>query len=228
MDFQVICVPKSDKSLEECEDVYGLLGFRFAISDGATEYIGSQLWAKILINSFLLGFDPFDTNVWGFNSKQWEAACKSNYGSSSWFGEEKIKKGSAATFLGMVFNENLNFRAVAIGDSCAFQFREGKLVYSWPMTNPGEFDSNPVLLFTNNIPAKPLIWQGSCIKGDSLVIATDALSKWIIEMNAAGDSPLAVLKDVSKDGMDQFIQELRKSGKPKLNDDDVLAVIIRL
>lgn len=228
IDFQVICVPKSEKSLEECEDVYGSLGFRFAISDGATEYIGSQLWARTLITSFLHGFDPFDAHVWEFNSRQWEIACKSLYSSSSWFGGEKIKKGSAATFLGIVFNDNLNFRAVAIGDSCAFHFREGKLINSWPMTDPGEFNSNPTLLFTNHTPARPLVWQGSCLKNDSVVIATDALSKWMMELNATGDNPLAILKEGSKDGMNQFIYDLRKSGKPKLDDDDVLAVLIQL
>lgn len=229
--FQVIEVPRSEKARDECEDIFGCMGTRFAVSDGATEYIFSRLWAKILVSSFLMGQNPFDENTWKSNVRKWHAWSKSADPSGSWFGDEKLKKGSAATFLGINFRSNLKWKAVALGDSCLLHSRNGRLLSCWPISVDSEFGSTPQLISTERTPSEPVVSKGSCEPGDVMILGTDALAKWILQSYQREKNPLKLLiedKEGSRRIVD-IIKSLRESGSdPCLDDDDTLAIIIHV
>jgi hypothetical protein len=82
--------------------------------------------------------------------------------------------------------------AVALGDSCVFHVRDGKLLAALPITSPDGFDTSPNLIGSRDpdlglIAARSHAQSGRCETGDRLYLATDALSAWILA--AADGSP---------------------------------------
>jgi hypothetical protein len=231
LNFHVIEVPRSDKSNDECEDIFGCMGTRFAVSDGATEYIFSRLWARILVSSFLMGQNPFNEDIWKSNVRKWHTWSKLKDPSEPWFGDEKLKKGSAATFLGVSFISKMKWRAIALGDSCLLHSRKGSLLSCWPISVDHDFGNTPPLISTERVPSDPIIIKGSCEPGDVMILGTDALAKWILQSYQRGQDPLKLLlndEGGSKRIVD-IIESLRdSSSNPCLDDDDTLAIIIHI
>src|SRR5205085_485746 len=132
--------------------------------------------------------------------------------------EEKAKAGAFATFLGITmwdpdqFKKTTLFekaaslfrkhdppqvwkwRGIAVGDSCAFQIRDDKLITSFPISNAGEFNSRPILLCSNpanntGVWPEVRIQEGDCKVGDLFILATDAVAKWFLDQYEAGGKP---------------------------------------
>ncbi|MEM3486402.1 MAG: protein phosphatase 2C domain-containing protein [Candidatus Methanomethyliaceae archaeon] len=213
-----------------------------AIADGATESSFASLWATQLTQQFVR--KPF-REVIAFQgwleplSKNWWE-CINGY-SLPWYAEEKVRYGAFSTFLGLQFffdrdpsSSQGSWTAIAIGDSCVFQLRDGNLFCSFPISRSSEFGNSPPLL-SSNLRANSTIWDkvktysGTWEIGDAFLLATDAIAYWFLSEHERGNHPWHSFKhffqDRKKDkAFRKWIDGLRTSSQMK-NDDVTLVYI---
>src|SRR5262245_55189804 len=143
MRFWQFQLPKRGEKAEDSEDAWAgdpLLG-RFAIADGASGSSFSALWARLLVEEFVRSSKP-QPGPWEdwlpLVQKRWASSVghRPSNGPTPWFVQDRIQQGAFAAFLGLVLDEAVTWRGgkrkrwrvLAIGDSCLFQIREGKLL----------------------------------------------------------------------------------------------------
>ena len=152
-----------------------------------------------------------------------------------WHGEAKARAGAFATLLGLAIGSapddsgRLSWQAMAVGDSCLFVVRDGRLRLSFPLEDPAEFDNNPALVCSNPDNAGGL-WEsvrrssGECAPGDLLILATDALACWLLAEHAAGERPWETLLALDPPAWAGWVGERRRNGSMR-NDDTTLVII---
>jgi len=164
--------------------------FICAIADGATSTSYSKLWAQLLVQAYCnRTFDPHQAqNSLTPVQQEW----RNQIGSKPlpWFAQEKLRQGAFATILGITLQSDDSheagcWQAVAIGDSCLVQIRQGQLLCSFPLAQSFQFDSSPVLLSSNpssnqQIQESLCTVEGTWQTGDSFLLMTDALACWFI------------------------------------------------
>lgn len=170
-----------------------------------------------------------------------------------WFATEKARDGACTTLLALEFTLNadaggetkrsmwqrmmgtqkptlLSWRAETVGDSCVFQIRNDELILSFPLKRPAEFNHSPVLITTNpdqnRLVCKHLkVQDGDCQHGDLFFLMTDALAKWFLQRNVAGEKPWQLLREFDDDMLfRQFVIQQREEGRID-NDDTTLMII---
>jgi serine/threonine protein phosphatase PrpC len=217
---------------------------RFAVADGVTESSFAGDWAKLLVEHYVE--QPVKHDAWqawlSGPRQQW----KHRIGSQAlpWYAEEKRESGAFATFLGLELKtltlagspptSRRRWSAVAVGDSCVFHVRGGRLLTSFPITNAEAFGNDPAVLGSVD-PTGPhrdpiATWTGGdWHEGDTLALATDALAQWLLR-RAQLKKPLGPALDrwldqsSSEDDFASWITELRQSGQ--LRNDDVTLLMV--
>jgi hypothetical protein len=137
--------------------------------------------------------------------QRWAAEVNTRPGQppANWYVETKIQQGAFAAFLGLVLDEPRcwlrrgtwkRWRAVAIGDSCLFQVREGKLLQSVPMIRSADFNNSPWLVGSSSLLGRALRKkqvrrQGEWQSNDRLYLMTDALAQWFLQQVEGGQQP---------------------------------------
>jgi hypothetical protein len=129
-------------------------------------------------------------------------------------------------------DEGMRWSAAAVGDSCIFQVRAGRLYRSFPMKQADDFDNQPALLNSRAASAETLarhiaVESADWAPDDSFYLATDALAAWILRLVAAGQRPWSPLGDLDTDDGNDFaawVDDLRDKGEIK-NDDTTLVRI---
>lgn len=256
---QLFSVPKLGNTEEEYEDAaaFSLPDQRFAIADGATESSFADRWAQSLVKQFT-GTPPAsldDNNVltsWLAPLQElWHAGIK--WDQLPWYAEEKARSGAFAAFLGVKFGlfqfpahrrtlwgwlkpkpkvkgPSFGWRSIAIGDTCLFQIRNGKLAVAFPLKASSAFNDRPFLV-SSNPSRNQSLWsaiqhaQGDCLAGDVFILATDALSKWFLTECEAGKHPWEVLMQLASPGdFTGLIDRLREQKNLK-NDDTTLLIL---
>src|SRR5207237_3291793 len=101
--------------------------------------------------------------------------------------------GAFATFLGLVVEE-AGWHALAVGDSCLFQVRDGGLLRAFPLTRAADFGNSPHLVGSRapgpgGTHPPGLRKQGDRRPGDRLWLMTDALAQWFLRDAEAGRAP---------------------------------------
>jgi hypothetical protein len=250
---QSFWLPKSGNAESEYEDAFcpeeaaaavPLNGFRCAVADGATETSFSGAWANLLtrrwcevqdINKFL--------EILPILQAEWASQIESV--PLAWYAEEKARAGAYSSLLGLAFSEEtakddnqVGWRAVAVGDSCLFQITNGD-VKSFPLSRSEDFNSRPFLLSTTPLNADELaenllIENGSCTLNDVFYLMTDALACWFLRRQEEGQDIAESLLDLDSPEMFQRIVEGQRvakdtEGQPYLRNDDVtlLRLVIR-
>jgi hypothetical protein len=248
-------VQKRGNTLDEYEDAFkyhpdtnGLTSMsstvQLAIADGASESSFARLWAKLLVNAYRLR-PVADTSEWRLQVGE-QAARWQRYVSRrplAWFAQEKASYGAFSTFLGLQVNANTlgmaavgTWTSLAIGDSCLFQVRDGRLTEAFPIHSSAEF-SNSVELVSSNLAKNSHSWElakaqtGQWQVGDTFFLATDALSAWFLRECEAARSPWKTLLDLADAGRSQiqfgeWVERQRASGV--LKNDDVTCLLLRL
>ena len=118
-----------------------------------------------------------------------------------------MREGAFATFLGLVVkekndllcDERRHWQAVAIGDSCLFHVRAGRLERAFPIECSGDFGNTPWLVGSRVPPCDALAQrevraEGDCCTDDRLWLMTDALAKWFLEEHEAKARPWETLE----------------------------------
>lgn len=231
----VVSVAKLGSKPEENEDSFALdlHRGRFVVSDGASSSFASSAWSKALCGAFLAVDEPWATvprmkATIDTAAQEWTRGV-TPVGETPWWAQEGLRKGAFATLLIVelrVAKGNARWRAVAIGDSCLFHLRlqqgQWALVNSFPIGIGEKFDSYPDLVQSNDPQqiAGLKTAQGDFLAQDILILATDAVSEWMLE---APENTWFVASSTEQQLAERFVA-LREANE-MVNDD---ATVIRI
>src|SRR5258708_19119510 len=97
---------------------------------------------------------------------------------------EVLAEGASATFLGIKIDPiRQQIEALSWGDTCLFLVRhQGDNILSFPLQKPSEFNDYPQQIgsLDKSIPKSPKTGTFPYNRNDRLVLATDAVAKWIL------------------------------------------------
>ena len=131
--------------------------------------------------------------------------------------------------------ERRAFEAVALGDSCLFQIRDGTLILQFPLTYSSEFNNRPLLISSNPARNSRVLEnfkfvRGEWRTGDQFYLITDALAAWSIREAEAGRAPWSFFKGLGTDAQAEpfaeWIAALRRTGQ--IRNDDVTCVRLQV
>jgi hypothetical protein len=228
-----------------------------AVADGATQGSHSGPWAEALCKAFVhLGRDlplkdhditlgPWLKSLWTEAKKyfdQWEKTYLNTRAQAgrqlAWFEEAVMQSGAFSTLLGVsLVREDHNrymLNTLAIGDSCLFILREGKVFRSFPIGRSEQFKKSPYLVASD--PAKngglktaTFLYRESLKTEDSLFLCTDALSCWILQQLEQEQDPGEQLLGLAQGGDDNFKKFIcDQRDQQSMRNDDVTFVHIQL
>jgi len=212
--------------------------FTCALSDGATSASFSSLWARLLVKySTRKSIGNIEDSIHEAQL-EWSSTIKKI--PLPWFAEEKVKQGAFATLVLLNTwlkwrNETNKWKALIIGDSCLFHFRNRNLLKYYPPLHSTDFGNNPTLISSLSTRNREIwetiqsnIYEGSWESGDHFFLMTDALSAWFIREIEQGNNPYnSLIEPLEKNIMQtsffsEFITDLRNKKFIK-NDDTTLA-----
>ncbi|HEY6542101.1 MAG TPA: protein phosphatase 2C domain-containing protein [Ktedonobacteraceae bacterium] len=239
---------KSEHDAQTCEDAYGEDARHglFAVADGVGTTLFSNIWSSILVERFLavplMSDNAFEIEWWVRQAqKQFQQnAPQADY--LSWNALQKAQsEGSQSTLVTLrlthVEANSAYADLLVFGDSCVLL---GKLkakgqFYTFPLDKADDFDRAPVCIpsklsifnrYFNRCQMKR-VWLEA---GDVVVLATDAVSRWIISAgNGRYSDQFSALQAViaqTPATWANFIEECR--ARREMIDDDCTALVIAL
>ncbi len=238
---------KSDYDATTCEDAYSyrVLQGLFAMADGAGTTLFSHLWARLLVEYFidvpLMSDDPFELEWWLRQAQERYKQHIPVAENMSWNAQQKmLNEGSYATLATLRIIEVHKSRALAdllaIGDSCIFlESDRSSELEIFPLIQEADFERAPLCLpskqtrFQRDIQRcqKKQVWLEA---DDTIVLATDAVARWIISSGqhryASPKEALYVVMSQTPASWPQFIETCR--ARNEMVDDDSTALIISL
>jgi len=245
-------VSKDGEPMDECQDAVAASPERgqFAIADGATTSFLAGLWARRLVAQFR-DADLDTVRALLADGTRWAQWLKPAIAGWRMDVEELLEDvggqrktlllsrlrdqdPAASTFVGLSIEPPFtSWRAVAVGDSCLFHVRNGRLLKSFPLEASTEFDSSTECLATsgsNDLPARSFA-TGSAQAGDLFLLATDATAKWLLRQKEQGEAAWAATlrKLLAVDAPSEFhalVQRTRRDGISL--DDDVGLLVVSL
>jgi hypothetical protein len=262
--YRAFRLPRQGYTLEECQDASAgdVERGRFALADGAAESPYSALWAHLLVEEFVrqnerwprwTSWLPSLQERWSAQvtvHERWAArAARSANGAGHptepieagvpWYLEPGLEQGAFATFLGLVLDDR-GWYALAVGDSCLFQVRQGELIRAFPILRAADFSNAPWLVGSRTSPFEVphkygLQQQGECQPGDRFWLMTDALAQWFLVQAESGGQPWLTLQPLLYAASDDtaaqhafavWIEGLRAARQ--LRNDDVTLLAISL
>ena len=225
--------PKSGNTANEYEDAYAVKpeALRFAVADGASETSFARQWAELLVEGFVQGA-PSAAELREFVSPLQALWAEGQKGkATAWYSERKAADGAFSSLLGVTI-EGDRWRALAIGDSCLFVVRSGKVLRAFPLERAEQFSNRPSLLSSIS-RANAGVWsevatvEGELQASDRLLLMTDALAQWFLVEAEMGRRPWAALAKVTTpEQFAAYIDCLRAGGA--LRNDDVTLVSVEV
>ncbi len=234
-------IHKKAESPDDCQDACARNDEkgRYAIADGATRSFFPKEWATLLVEHFC---GDLDLSLAGTDWRAWIAPIQ-----RKWYEqvEEKVnernlfyltnsfnaQESAVSTFIGIQFNkDNGTWEAMIVGDSCLFH-RSDSGFKSYLIENSVDFTNRPEIFasFAKDNDSEPTFILGNVDPGDTFILATDALAKWILERKEVGkfEATLNTLKAIkTKEQFDQFVREARDDEDIRLVNDDVTLMLI--
>ena len=221
---------------------------RFAVADGATRSFMSAPWSKLLVDRFCHDNDSINkelltTHNWTSWIKpiqtKWDekiqAIVNDNPEKYGLFNRYQKKESADATFVGIqlsqINDKLLKWESMIIGDSCLFVLSNGQ-VTSYLLTSPVEFDYHPACFSSigdRNNQYKPKFQNGHAEIGDTFILATDALAKWMLTQSESlgWDKVFKQLNSLkSQRDFERFVRHARQRTKDALENDDVTLMIV--
>jgi hypothetical protein len=229
-------VPRSDRTLEQCEDAAGFVSLRglyvAAVADGAGDAAFSKRWAHCLVQGFLESPRSSLTAGW-LDTVGRQFLSEVPFANLPWYLWERLERGVFATFLGVLIDPvRCQLFIVAVGDSCVAWYGDaGKAFY--PPLRAGDFRARtvalgyrlgrPVDLATVKVHRRFLRLRPGVT---DLFLMTDALAAWYRRALTRRDRPWQVLlTQVHRGTFHSWVERLRAQGE--LQDDDVTLLALR-
>jgi hypothetical protein len=163
-----------------------------------------------------------------------------------WYERPGIEKGAFTTLLALqvnIDNESAagpgtradtglpsligSWHSAALGDTCLFHVRGGRLHVAYPLGESADFDTSPGLLGSCDtdpdvIVAHVRLANGSVAEGDDFFVCTDALAAWFLARAEEGGHPWETLRDLTDASFADWVSLVRRTGE--LRNDDVTLV----
>jgi hypothetical protein len=245
--WQVFHTHKRGNAPDEYEDAFAgdANTARFAVADGASESSFTATWAKLLVEAFVAAKGRSCRDLGWLEPPRQQWAEDVDPRPLPWYAEEKREQGAYATLLGIAFRkvqrgtlerEGGDWRALAVGDSCLFRLRGGKLVRSFPLACSLDFGNQPALLGSRGRPIDTppegiRRARGNWRRGDRFLLMTDALAEWMLRRNEQEERPADDIDQLLAESAPQnafaaWVEERRNS--QGLRNDDVTLLVIDL
>jgi hypothetical protein len=230
-------LPRRGYSAEECDDALACdpEKGRFAVADGAAESAQSGLWARLLVEAFASGegLPAWPGWVAGVQARWASLASPEPEAPVPWYLEGRHRQGAFATFLGVAL-DGPSWLAVAVGDSCLFHVRNGRLEAAFPLERSSQFDNAPWLIGSRTDPDKVPLERGAVLggearPGDRLWLMTDALARWFLQEREAGGRPwveLEGLADAPEGAFAAWVEGQREVRKLRNDDTTLVGVLL--
>jgi len=225
--------PKSGNAASEYEDAYAVKpeALRFAVADGASETSFARQWAELLVEGFVQDA-PSAAELHDFVAPLQAVWAEGQKGkATAWYSERKAAEGAFSSLLGLSI-EGDRWRALAVGDTCLFVVRSGKVLRAFPLERAEQFSNRPSLL-SSVARANAGVWgeiavvEGELQGKDRLLLMTDALAQWFLVETEMGRRPWAALAKVgTAEQFAAYIDCLRAGGA--LRNDDVTLVSVEV
>ncbi len=232
-----IRIAKHGNAIAECEDAVAIDPRRgvLAVADGASSSFGSGIWADTLAKQFVktppkpLSVGSFSEWLGAARTASPEAVGGASDDPNGWWSEQGVRHGAFSTVVGAAIMSDGGSRVATVmclGDSCAFVLTgpTGKRVVrrSLPYEDSEQFGSHPALLgsMADRQHDEPTWTTIPTAPGDLLVLASDAVSEWLL-----GDPKRFQLLDGSEpDAIASRLITERTDGR-MVNDDLTVAVL---
>lgn len=214
-------------------------GLLAAVADGATQGYRSEAWAESLVQAWVVGGMAGKRSNEALERQIDALAAAWRAGSSPsaqapWYVSAKAARGAHSTFLGLRISRSgrgWRWSALAVGDTELFVLDGyGGCPVRYPLKVASEFTARPPLISTlanpDLRPGRTLRREGPLPRGGWLLVATDALAKYLLSADEAGmpawlDARRAATSHSAFRG---WIANLRAAGK--LDDDDTTLVAV--
>jgi len=216
-----------------------------ALSDGAGSSLYPKKWAEILVNGFCQAAgNPIaplrDSHLdWLLPlQEQWRQYYLERLQSPKrnwWEGGSRLKSHGSATFLGLWLPlmpagaEGGYWQAVAVGDSCLFQWNcQSDRPLAFPLQASESFKRTTQCFasLSEHPSFPPQFTEGLYASGDRFLLATDALSKWILhDLENQGDSWKSLFEIETREEFIAIVKRLRNA--KSIDNDDTTAIIVR-
>lgn len=225
----------------DCEDSFSFRTRqkKFAIADGVSASIFSDIWARSTTKSAVSGrynfFESPDSFLLDLIEKARETwYTKIDWTSLPWYIKNKSVSGSYTTLLGLQFSDSdtdFDYSSFAVGDSVLFHWITGDDYSSFPLNSPEEFNNTPQLVWSGKGHPMPLKFKlsppkystlsGRLRPGETIFLATDAVAKWLMESRRFPE--VRELLESSEEMTKLFTKEIDQ--KRMRNDDSTLVSI---
>lgn len=222
----------------DCEDSFSFRSrhMKFAIADGVSASIFSDIWARAITENTVMCKADFSDNPDSFlpdiirkSRQKWYS--KITWNSLPWYLKNKSVAGSYTTLVGLQFkiqHGKYTYYSFAVGDSVLFHYEGGNDYSSYPLVSADEFNNTPQLVWSGkghpmpaDIPVKaPPVktYSGTLQPGGTIFLATDAVGKWLMEYEKFDE--VTELLDSSYEMTRFFTDEI--NSKRMRNDDTTL------
>jgi len=234
------------KDLNGCQDADALDSSRglFAVADGAGTTLFPAIWARILVRHFvdipLMSIDPFEVEWWvRLAQDEYKRQIPDVERLLDWSVRQKAQsQGSDSTLATVRITaiDDTSSQALAqllvFGDSCVIVGdTQTQVIESFVLQVPSEFDQAPIcipssLKFFNRSFHRCAIISKILEPRHVVVLATDAVSKWILSGGSSGIQWNAFQEVCRQSRVDwpTFIDGCRK--RKEMVDDDATALIL--
>lgn len=162
-----------------------------ALSDGTTQSFKSDLWAKMIVESFT-NYPTFDVSILkdqfkklAFDFQNIDFEYNSNFAKAA-LEKDKRKKGGTATFIGLQYQNEGSIKVLNCGDSCSFIIKETKII-PYPFKSLNELDNNDFFINSTKLIDDKIddeffnFTEIKVEKDDIIILATDAISRLIFK-----------------------------------------------
>ena len=223
-----------DDCQDACEENENEDVGRYAIADGATLSFMSKPWAALLVKHFCktTGLSVIKDNweewlrpiqqEW-YQQVEKEVKALKQYWLTNSF---NIQESATSTFIGLEIDKvTSKWQAIIIGDSCLFHVDDSGFK-SHPITDSADFTNRPNAFtsFEKDNHHGPTFVTGDVKPGDTFILATDALAKWVLAHEEVGklETVCDALKAIETDTeFCKFVETERNSESIRLVNDDV-------
>ena len=227
-------LPRRGHAADECDDACACAveRGRFAVADGAAESAQSGLWARLLVEAFVgaEALPAWPGWIAGVQARWAELAGPPPEAPVPWYLEDRQRQGAFATFLGLAI-DGPGWLALAVGDSCLFHVRDGRLLAAFPLERAEQFDNAPWLVGSRTDPDKVPLERGAVLggeawPGDRLWLMTDALARWFLAEHEAGARPWGELEALADEKAFAARVEAWRDSRRLRNDDTTLVGVL--
>src|SRR5262249_61659804 len=112
---------------------------------GARETSFARQWAELLVEGFVQEA-PSAAELHDWASPLQAKWAEGQQGkATAWYAERKAQDGAFSSLLGVTIDQD-RWRALAVGDSCLFVVRAGKIARAFPLERSEQFNNSPSLI----------------------------------------------------------------------------------